>query len=289
MDLYFIKFPQMYYSNTVCKNITRRVTLPDNVSLNSSLFYRYEVKFSTRPDVISENYYEDSTLDWLIFLNNGIIDPYYGWTMNDDEFDSFIEKKYGSIEIAKKKIKFYQLNWPTDETEISVSYFDNNLPGQLKKYYSPIFSNFDTIMSYKRKKEDLTINTNRILEFSLSSISGNGFSVGEIVDIYNPSQSQVIGGAEVIFSNNSVIKVHNISGNTSATNKVKGETSNTLATISSTLLLNKNIPDDEIIFWSPIYFYEYEMQINEKNKNIYLLKKEYSSEISEAIKNKLQE
>lgn len=289
MDLYFIKFPQMYYSNTVCKDITRRVTLPDNVSLNSSLFYRYEVKFSTRPDVISENYYEDSTLDWLIFLNNGIIDPYYGWTMNDDEFDSFIEKKYGSIEIAKKKIKFYQLNWPTDETEISVSYFNNNLPGQLKKYYSPIFSNFDTIMSYKRKKEDLTINTNRILEFSLSSISGNGFSVGEIVDIYNPSQSQVIGGAEVIFSNNSVIKVHNISGNTSATNKVKGETSNTLATISSTLLLNKNIPDDEIVFWSPIYFYEYEMQINEKNKNIYLLKKEYSSEISEAIKNKLQE
>lgn len=289
MDLYFIKFPQMYYSNTVCKDITRRVTLPDNVSLNSSLFYRYEVKFSTRPDVISENYYEDSTLDWLIFLNNGIIDPYYGWTMNDDEFDSFIEKKYGSIEIAKKKIKFYQLNWPTDETEISVSYFNNNLPGQLKKYYSPIFSNFDTIMSYKRKKEDLTINTNRIIEFSLSSISGNGFSVGEIVDIYNPSQSQVIGGAEVIFSNNSVIKVHNISGNTSATNKVKGETSNTLATISSTLLLNKNIPDDEIVFWSPIYFYEYEMQINEKNKNIYLLKKEYSSEISEAIKNKLQE
>jgi len=289
MDTYFVKFPAFYYSNVVCKNITRRVTLPENISLNSSLFYRYDVKFATRPDVISDNYYGDSGLDWLIFLNNGVIDPYYGWTMNDEEFDGFIEKKYGSIETAKKKIKYYQLNWPTDESEISVSYFNNNLPGQLRKYYSPVFSNFENILSYKRKKEDLTINTNKIIEFSLSSVTGNVFSVGEVVDIYNPSQSQIIGGAEVSFANTSIIKVQNISGNTSPTNKVRGETSNTIATISSTLLLKNNIPDDESVFWSPIYFYDYEMERNEKNKNIYLLKKEYSPEFSEAIKNKLQE
>lgn len=289
MDTYFVKFPAFYYSNTVCKNITRRISLPDDISLNSSLFYRYDVKYATRPDVISDNYYGDPGLDWLIYLNNGIIDPYYGWTMNQDEFDGFIEKKYGSIEIAKKKIKYYQLNWPNDETEIPVSYFNNNLPGQLKKYYSPVFSNFERIISYTRKKEDLTINTNRILEFSLSSITGNGFSVGEIVDIYNPAQSQIIGGAEVVFSNASIIKVHNVSGNTAPTNKVRGETSNTLATISSSLILRKNIPDDEVVFWSPVYFYDYELEKNEKNKNIYILKKEYSPEVSEAIKNKLQE
>lgn len=283
-ERYFIKFPTITYANSTCKDITRRPKLDSKFTNNPSLFHKYTLKTGARADLIAENYYQDPFYDWLIYLNNNIVDPYYGWYLNDYDFNQYITKKYGSVEQAQKRVIYYQLNWPGDEEEITPSFYNSNLPGQLKQYYTPVFGSGEKILSYKRQQTDYTTNTNKLLNFNVSISSGDGYSVGEIVDIYNPSVSQIVGGAEVMFANSSTIKVKNISGNTSALNVVRGETSNTISSISETTILYENLTDDEAIFWSPVYYYEYEQEKNEKNKNLRLLIDNYALEVAEQLR-----
>lgn len=274
----------MTYANTLCKDITRRVTMEDKLKLNPSLYHRYTIGETERADLLAHSYYEDSYYDWLIYLNNGIVDPYYGWYMDMYDFNNYILKKYGSIEQAQKRIKYYQLNWPTNDVELTPSYYENNLPDHLKKYYDPIFNTQNKIISYRRKKDDIVTNTNKLLQFAVGSVTGNGFVKGEIIDIYNSTLSSVIGGCEVVFANTTTLKVHHISGNTNSTNKVLGETSNTLATITQSDILIENLPDDEAVYWSPIYYYDYELEKNEKNKNIRLIDSSFSLDIAEELR-----
>jgi hypothetical protein len=289
MERYFIKFPTLTYANTECLNLTRRITVEEKLKLNPSLYHKYTVREGERADLLADSYYEDSYYSWLIYLNNGIVDPYYGWYMDNYDFNNYIVKKYGSVEQAQKKIFYYQLNWPGNDVELSPSFYENNLPEYLKKYYSPVFNKDTKIISYTRKKDDFVTNTNKLLDFTVTGVNGNGFVKGEIIDIYNSTMSSVIGGAEVVFANTTAVKVHHISGNTEPTNKILGETSNTLATISQKIILFENLTDDEAVYWSPVYFYEYELEKNEKNKNVRLLDSSFSLDMAEELRTLLRE
>lgn len=284
MERYFIKFPTFKYANTDCVDITKRVTMQESLQLNPSLYHRYTTREGERADLVADSYYQDSYYDWLIYLNNAIVDPYYGWYLDYYEFNKFIEKKYGSVELAQKKIAYYQLNWPTSEVEISPSFYENNLPDALKKYYEPNFTPQNKILSYSRKRDNTVTNTNKLLQFSLSFITGNSFTKGEVIDIYNSAGSEIVGGCEVVFANSTTMKVHHISGNTSPSNKVRGETSNSYANIVTTTVLYENLPDDEAAYWSPVYYYEYEQEKNEKNKNIRLLDSNFAIDVAEELR-----
>jgi len=284
MERYFIKFPTLTYANTECRDITRRVVTEASLQKNPSLYHKYTITEGLRPDTLSFSYYDDSYLDWLIYLNNGIVDPYYGWYLDMDDFEKFIVKKYGSAEKAMKKVVYFQLNWPNDEKEISPSFYENNLPSVLKKYFVPVFNVNNRIISYVRKQEDVVTNTNRLVHFDVTITSGNGFTVGEIVDINNNALSEVVGVCEVVFANTTVVKAQHIGGNTSPTNKLVGEDSNTYATITNTDILANNISDEEYVYWAPVYYYEYEVEKNEKNKNIRVLDTGFAMEVSEQLR-----
>lgn len=288
-ERYFIKFPNTVYANVQCKNITLRPVLSNKLDSTPNLFYKYTLQTGARADIIASNYYNDPYYEWLIYLNNKVIDPYYGWYLNDYDFNQFIAKKYGSVEYAQKKIIYYQLNWTTDDAEISPSYYNTTLPDVLKKYYTHILGLSDKIIGYKRRQADVISNTNKLLHFDVTITSGNGYSVGEIIDIQNPAMSQVIGGGEVVFANSTVVKIKNISGNTSPTNKIVGESTNTISTITNTDILYENLVDEEAVYWSPVYYYEYEVDKNEQNKNIRLLHDNYALEAAEELRTILKE
>ena len=288
-ERYFAKFPTIEYANTKCVNITKRPTLAQELENNPTIFHKYTLKTGARPDVIAENYYEDPFYDWLIFLNNKIIDPYYGWYLNDYDFNNFIKIKYGSNEVAQKKIIHYQLNWPTTDLEITASFYNNNLPFALKKYYTPNFGQSNKIISYKRKQDDFIVNTNRLISFDVTITSGNAYTVGEIIDIKNSTLSSIVGGGEVVFANSSIVKIKNVSGNTAATNKIVGETSNAISTITKTTTAYQSLSSEEEVYWSPVYYYEYEVENNEKNKNIRLLHSNYALQTSEELRTVMKE
>lgn len=105
---HFQFIPNFTYTNVDAKNIIMRTRIRSDILNRTAIFYDYYVKNSDRADLIAQNYYGDSTLDWLIYYANSIVDPYFGWILDTYDFEQFIIKKYGSIEIAQATLKQYE-------------------------------------------------------------------------------------------------------------------------------------------------------------------------------------
>ncbi len=291
---YFENLPNMYYNNTLCKDIARRNRIVDDPRSSIFSFSPYEIVHQLRSDVISEYYYNDSQLDWLIYLSNQIIDPYYGWYLNETQFQALLVEKYGSVENSIKKIKEYRTNWANDDTELSESFYLNNLANEWKKYYTPVWAPYGAkIISYKRKQEDISINTNRILDFSISQKnSQRNFSNNEIIDI-RTTATNTVGTAQLIYANSTVVRVQSVSGNTSAnsssTKLIIGETSGANVTVNGVITIQENVTEEEERFWSPVSFFEYEEELNEQKKHIYVIGADLKDLVLQNFFERLQE
>jgi hypothetical protein len=290
MENYFSKFPKTVYNNVTCLDITRKVKIDDSILRKPNIFYSYEIQNNLRSDQVSEYYYDDPTYDWLIYLQNEIVDPYYGWYLSEDDFSKMIQNKYGSYENAVKRIKYYQLNWADLDLEITKSFYDNNLPYSLRKYYTPNFAVGNTIISYTIRNEDWIANTNKLIQFNINYVSGNSYTSGEVIDIKSNYNNQIAnGGGEAISSNSSTIILKNISGDTTNNYYLVGETSNTIAQISSSQILSENITAAEAVYWIPVSYHEYEKSKNEQKKTIRLIDSNYALNAAEQLRKKLLE
>ena len=272
---YFDNFPKVYYSNTICRDLTRRVSIDNNTDIQGSLdvFYPYEIKDYLRADHISEYYYNRSELDWLVYLTNKIVDPYYDWYLNDLQFQSFIKEKYGSFENSVRLVKYYQNNWSDDDTKITVSFYENNLEQKLKKYYKPDWGMGKRIISYSRKQDDSVVNTNRIVNYDIQYQSANTFIVGEPVDF--KLVTSVIGQGQVCYANQTNILVQSVTGNIYSNSTysviINGTQSSSNCTSNNSSIVTQNISLDEEVYWTPVTCFDYEVNLNEQKKNIDLV------------------
>lgn len=293
MQPYFSRIPNIVYNNLQVKDITRRAKLVENEASSPYVFYPYDVDNHLRSDQVASYYYDDPELDWLIYLSNGIVDPYYGWYLDEEKFNELMITKYGSIENSIKKIKFYRNNWANDDTELTPAFYNNTLINSWKKYYSPMWATNSKIVSYRRKQQDATMNTNRILEYSVSYNNLVNFNVGEVVDIKIVGQTSTTGGGQVTFANSTVLRIESVSGNTTAnstyTRTIVGETSGANVTTNAVSIVFENITANEEVFWSPVSFYDYETEKNEQRKSIRLVADSLSSIIVNDFTQKLSE
>jgi len=204
---YFEKFPLTEYTSSVAVDITKRTGLLDKVSSNPLVFYPYELDSYERPDQLSYRYYDDQYKSWLVYLTNKIVDPYYEWYLTDEEFERFIVKKYGSLEYARKKIKFYRNDW-VDKPSITVSNY-NALTSKQKTFWKPVYGFNNTISAYERKQEDWIINTNKLISYKVSNTS---FQLGEMCVIQYNAFNQGFGQVDYVSSANGSIFLNNVTG-----------------------------------------------------------------------------
>lgn len=265
---FFEKFPTTTYANTSVVNVMRRVVLGNNVRRSPEFFYKMTMEEGLRERVLSDSYYQDADFDWLIYLSNSIIDPYYGWYQTTDEFNEYLKEKYGSLEEAYQRVSYYRVHWADDDQELSPSFFENTLDGDLRKYYEPVFDKNARIVSYRRARREWTMNTNKVVRFTVA----NGTFTDERIKIKSVANNEVVGTAEVIASNTTTVTVQHVSGNTSATvNYLYGVNSAANCVITTTEELYENIPADEFVYWAPVYVFDDENERNEANKNVRLL------------------
>jgi len=285
---YFNKFPTINYENVNIRDLSRRVTLSKTLQRTPMVFHPYEIKDSMRADQLAYMYYKDVDSDWLIHLTNGIVDPYYGWYLDDNEFFSFLIDKYGSLEEPQQRIFFWQTNWSDDEFDMSVNGYAS-LPVERQKYWVPKYGQNGAVLSYRRRKEDWRMNTNRIIEVDVTDSST--FTKGDLVVAWNGGQ--IVGRAEVdaIISDTRLYLFHVLDdwedGSEIRLRDLQDEESG--LTISGTRVICENITDDESSFWEPIYYYDYERMINEDKKIIMLLDSNYLTEAASALTQKLKE
>jgi hypothetical protein len=131
-------------------------------------------------------------------------------------------------------------------------------------------------MSWGRKEDDTITNTNRIVEYTITSnANANTFNVGEQIDVKITGFTEKVGAGEIVVANSSVLLVQSMSGNTSAnsthTKTIVGETNSANVTVNGVTILYENFPEDEEKFWTPISYYDYEVELNEAKKTIRLV------------------
>jgi len=116
---YFDIFPIVEYSDNQATNIMVRGKIRDFIEKSSYVFYDYTVSDGERPDIISEELYGSADYTWTIFYINNIFDPIHEWVLFTDQFNSYLEEKYGggaSILTLSDTISFDN----TDNTIVSI-------------------------------------------------------------------------------------------------------------------------------------------------------------------------
>ena len=76
------------------KNLFKRVFLREDIYQNLTFFNKYTVLGDDRPDNVSAQVYEDSTLDWLILVTNNIVNVTDEWPLSQSDFNRYLLDKY---------------------------------------------------------------------------------------------------------------------------------------------------------------------------------------------------
>lgn len=109
MSFYFRNFPftnyqiEDYNINEIVQNPLARFKIVDVLRNVKFLYQEYIIEEGQSASEIAYSFYDDETLDWVIYITNNIIDPKYDWPLDYTSFNNFLTKKYGSVENALRE------------------------------------------------------------------------------------------------------------------------------------------------------------------------------------------
>mgnify|MGYP002507744209 CR=1 FL=1 len=269
MARYFDRFPIVDYDGDIAKNILARVDFTEKTKrdIYSTFEFTLEEGFE-RPDLLSYNYYGSSKFDWMIYLTNNIVDPYYDYYKSSEDFNSYIATKYGSNSNARSITLFYRLNWHEDERTITIQQYEALVADETanaRKYWKPKLTNTGAVIGYERIKEDWTVSTNKVLSLSLT-VSPSGFAVGDRV---TQTSTEAYATVDYIDLENNTLTVKHVNG-TFTVNEAEG--------IKEITLISQNIPEAETEYWYAVNAYDDEQETNELKRNVFVLKSSYLAE-----------
>lgn len=287
MSNYFSAFNTVYYANTVVTNILSRVKLTDAALGSAALYYPYEIRDGERPDHVAGNYYDDPNLDWIVYFSNKILDPYFEWPLTVDDLNKHIATKYGSIEEATQLIVFYRVNWAEDDSVISPAAYESLTPGLLK-YWKPVFGVKNTVTSYERKQLDLSVETNKTISI-VCTTSGQFIENERVIQrATNDPGSEILAQGQVQYANSTFMVLDKIVGEFTPSPYVRGAASTETATITSTSLINRSIPIEEEVYWSPVTAFSYEEEFNTNRRTIYLIDRRFVNTLEQQLRELLK-
>ena len=80
----------------IVKNIFKRSKLRTDVDQAITAFNYYYVEDNQRPDVLAQELYGDSELDWVILTTNNITNVRDQWPLSHNDLYAYMLEKYGS-------------------------------------------------------------------------------------------------------------------------------------------------------------------------------------------------
>lgn len=276
---YFDKFPIIEYNNQLARNIAVRAKLSEATRSNKLNFQTYVAEGDERVDLISEDYYDNPGYTWLVWFANQTIDPYYQTPLSDEDLQQHVINKYGSLDEAVKRTAFYRTNWKSfGEQRITKETFASLNGAQ--KYFTPVIDSYGLIVAYKRKKLDLTVETNAIIKMN-GAVVGT-FQVGEYL-IERVSQERA---GTIIDVGDGYIVVKDI--DIRASRRYYGATTDASITYTTIDYLATPISTDELQYWERVNCYELELELNEKRRTVILVDNRLAEDADRQLKNTLR-
>ena len=100
---YFQKYPLTvftlddYESLQVLPNLTIRSKFLSNIITNTAFYEEYQVQSGETPEITASKFYGDSGLHWIVLQSNQILDPRFGWPLDQFDLKKFTLAKYGNL------------------------------------------------------------------------------------------------------------------------------------------------------------------------------------------------
>ena len=182
------------YDYQVVKNIFKRAVIRNDIFDEVTAFTKYSVVGDERPDQVADNFYNDSTLDWVVLTTNNIVHVRDEWPMGNQDFLTYLNGKYTEAELAnihhyETKVirdsngKLIQRSGLTVPSDHSISFLDNGVLKEESSLTSFTFLEHETIVN--DNKRNINILRSEYLNFFLESFE-------EIME-YKPSKQFVTG------------------------------------------------------------------------------------------------
>ena len=134
----YVLYPDFQDPNKfqILKNITTRVVRKMSLIDDQSLYYPYTMKDGETPESISYSLYGSADYCWTIFIINTLFDRFYDFPLANDQFNSYIIEKYGSIAAAQTPYKYYITDPYAGQLEVNLqTYTNSSLPKTIQTAY----------------------------------------------------------------------------------------------------------------------------------------------------------
>jgi hypothetical protein len=102
------------------KNLFKRGKLREDIFGNLTFFTKYKIIGNERPDNVAYKVYNDETLDWVILLANNILNIQSEWPLTQQAFDKVMFEKYGDYETLYGGIHHYETTELTNSKGVTV-------------------------------------------------------------------------------------------------------------------------------------------------------------------------
>ena len=96
---YVSRLPDAKISDYIAvKNLFKKGELRPDIFQDLATFQKYQIKGDDRPDNVAQDFYQDSSLDWLVLTCNNVVNIQTEWPLTQRDFDRFLLDKYGTYE-----------------------------------------------------------------------------------------------------------------------------------------------------------------------------------------------
>ena len=163
---YVSRLPDAKISDYIAvKNLFKKGELRPDIFQDLATFQKYQIKGDDRPDNVAQDFYQDSSLDWLVLTCNNVVNIQTEWPLTQRDFDRFLLDKYGTyadlesihhyetVELKNSKGVVMLEKGLEVESDFSFSYYD----WWLKEQKTIISANAVTSITnyqYEEKIED---------------------------------------------------------------------------------------------------------------------------------------
>ena len=89
--------PLVQYNDGFLTDLTNIILL--NWTEGNTFFVEYVIEDGDTAENICYRLWNDSSLSWILYLANGIIDPFFDWPLRSDELVGYVKNKYGDSAI----------------------------------------------------------------------------------------------------------------------------------------------------------------------------------------------
>ena len=122
MSNFFRNFPTVDYrldkgTETIkITNIMKRFRPLKDVMKDKYIFFDYNIQEGERAETVAHKLYDNVDYHWVITMFNEYLDPYFSWPLFYQEFEKYLEEKYGSVEQSTQIV--YQYQWIIQHKQI---------------------------------------------------------------------------------------------------------------------------------------------------------------------------